>query len=117
MDQHPAGEQLLCERGKSCLGDLFVFLGRRKARTDAADHFAVDDDRKPALHLDEAASGYRRVTTVIDCLLQRLGGLLEECGTARLARRQLDRSIAAWSMRSSRMTQPPSSTTATTPRQ
>ena len=95
MDQHPAGEKLLCERGKSCLGDLFVFLGRRKARTDRADHLAVDHDRKPALHLDEASSGYRCVTTVVDRLLQRLGGFLEERRAARFACCQLDRSIAA----------------------
>src|SRR5580704_14981363 len=80
----------LAERGEPCLGDLFVFLGRREARTDAADHLAIDHDRKPALHLDEAASGYRRVTTVVDCLLQRLSRLLEERRAARLACRKLD---------------------------
>jgi hypothetical protein len=45
-------KELLSERGKSCFGDLFVFFGRRKARSDTADHLAVDDNRKPALHLD-----------------------------------------------------------------
>src|ERR1700731_4680217 len=96
MEQHPAGEKLLCERGMSCLGDLFVFLGRRKARADAANHLAVDYDWKPALHLYKAASGYRRVTAVVDGLLQCLGGFLEERRAARLALRQLDRSGHRW---------------------
>lgn len=30
VNQHPAGKKLLGERGKSCLGDLFVFLGVAK---------------------------------------------------------------------------------------
>ena len=92
MDQHPAGEKLLCERGEACFGDLFVFLGCGKTRADASDHFAVDYDREPALHLDEASSGYRCVTTVVDRLLQRLGGFLEERRAARFACCQLDRS-------------------------
>jgi hypothetical protein len=54
----------LVEPGEPCLRNLFV-------RAEGADHLAVDYHRKPALHLDEAASGYRRTTTVTDCVLQR----------------------------------------------
>src|ERR1700720_1592334 len=92
----PGRREAMCERGKSCLGDLFVFLGRREARADAANHLAVDYDWKPALHLYKAASGYCRVTTAVDCLLQCLGGFLEERRAARLALRQLDRSGHRW---------------------
>jgi hypothetical protein len=45
--------------------------GVAKLAPMGADHLAVDHDRKSALHLDEAPSRYRRVTTVVDCVLQR----------------------------------------------
>ena len=44
-----AGAKLLCERGESCLGDLFVFLGCGEARADAADHLAVGHHRDRSL--------------------------------------------------------------------
>ena len=40
-----------CQPG---LRDLHVVLRRVEARPDSADHFAVDDNRQPALHLGEA---------------------------------------------------------------
>ena len=41
-------------------------------------------DRKPTLHLDEAASRHRRVAAVVDRILKCLGGILEERPAARL---------------------------------
>jgi hypothetical protein len=37
--------QSLAERSEPCLGDLFVFLGRREARAGGAGHLAIDHHR------------------------------------------------------------------------
>jgi hypothetical protein len=64
-------------------------------------------DRKPTLHLDEAASRHRRVAAVVDCILKCLGGLFDERPAARLgAAKSTEAAIAVWFMRSSRMSQP-----------
>jgi hypothetical protein len=75
-----------CQPG---LRNLHVVLRRVKARADGPDHLAIDNNRKPALHLGEALRRNGSNATVIDCVLKRLTWLLEQRGCLGLARRKL----------------------------
>jgi len=66
-----------CQPG---LRDLHVVLRRVEARSDGADHLAIDHDWKPALHLDEALRGNGSNATVVDRVLERLARFLEQRG-------------------------------------
>jgi hypothetical protein len=68
---------LMRNRCQPGLGDLHVMLRRVKARPDGADHLAIDDNWKRALHLSEAARGNRSNATVVDRIFKRLTRLLE----------------------------------------
>ena len=63
-------------------------LRRVKARADSADHLAIDDNWKRALHFGEAARGNRGDATVVDRIFKRLTGLLEQRSRSGLARRK-----------------------------
>jgi hypothetical protein len=76
-----------CQPG---LRDLHVVLRRVEARSDGADHLAIDHDRKPALHLDEALRGNGSNATVVDRVLERLARFLEQRGCSGLPRRKLN---------------------------
>ena len=66
-----------CEPG---LRDLNVMLRRVEARPDSANHLAIDDNWKPALHLGEALCRHRSNATVVDRVLERLARFLEQRG-------------------------------------
>ena len=65
------------DRCQSGLRDLYIVLRRVEARPDGADHLAVDDDRKPALHLGEALRRNGSNATVVDRILERPTRFLE----------------------------------------
>jgi hypothetical protein len=63
-----AATQSMTERREPCLRNLHVALRGIEARTNAADRLTVDDDRQPALHLDETTRSNSRGSTVIYCI-------------------------------------------------
>src|ERR1700744_4647409 len=72
-----------CQPG---LRDLLVVFRRVEARPDGADHLAIDDDRKSALHLREALRRNGSKATMVDRVLKRLTWFLEQRGCSSLAR-------------------------------
>jgi hypothetical protein len=97
------------------LRNLHVVLGGIEARPNASDDLAINDNRKATLHLDETTRGDGRDPAVIDGVFQRLTRFLEQCGGSGLGASSTLATKAELSIRTSRISHPPSSTTAMTP--
>src|SRR5271168_4525069 len=80
----------MLERREPGLRDLHIVLRRIEARTDAADHLAIDDDGQTALHLDKVARAQQCDATVINGVLERFARLLEQSRGPRLSGREFN---------------------------
>jgi hypothetical protein len=72
------------------LSDLRIVLFGIGARADRPDHFALDDDRKRAPHLDEARCRHCGNSTIVDRVVEILTRLFEQGRCSRCTRRKLN---------------------------
>jgi hypothetical protein len=77
------------DRCQPALRDLHVVLRRVEARSDGADHLAINNYRRSTLHFREALRRDGSNATVVDRILKRLTWFLEKRGCSSLAGRQL----------------------------